>query len=80
MYQNESVSVKWVSRSASDVGCGARGGVVLVSECSAIRVLHRYGNTHGVSKMGNMGTGTVLDFNTPCTCTAVLWVCTGILQ
>ena len=29
------------------------------------RVLHRYGNTHGVFKMGNTGTNMVLDFNTP---------------
>jgi len=28
------------------------------------RVLHEYGNTRGVSKTGNTGTGTVLDFNT----------------
>ena len=31
----------------------------------AIRVLHGYGNTHSVSKMGNTGTGMVLDFGTP---------------
>jgi len=34
--RNESVSVKWVSRSAGDVGCGVRGGVVSVSGRSAI--------------------------------------------
>jgi len=30
-----------------------------------LRVLHRYGNTRSVSKMGNTGTGTVVDFGTP---------------
>ena len=41
------------------------------------RVPHGYGNTHGVSKTGNVGTGTVLYFGTPRTCTAVSWVFTG---
>ena len=44
------------------------------------RDLHRYENTHGVSKTGNAGTGTVLDFgtlHTPCTHTAVSRVFTG---
>jgi len=31
----------------------------------AARVPHGYGNTRGVSKTGNMGTGTVVDFGTP---------------
>ena len=38
------------------------------------RVPHGYSNTCGVSKTGNAGTGTVLDFGTPrtpCTHTAV---------
>jgi hypothetical protein len=30
-----------------------------------VRVSHGYGNTRGVSKTGNTGTGTVLDFGTP---------------
>jgi hypothetical protein len=29
------------------------------------RVLHRYGNTRGVSKTGNTGMGMVVDFGTP---------------
>ena len=44
------------------------------------RVPHGYGNTRGVSKTGNTGSGTVLDFATPripCTRTAVLWVFHG---
>ena len=44
------------------------------------RVPHGYGNTHGVSKMGNTGSGTVSDFGTPRTPhtrTAVLWVFHG---
>ena len=44
------------------------------------RVPHGYGNTRGVSKTGNAGTGTVLDFGTPrtpCTRTAVSRVFTG---
>ena len=44
------------------------------------RVPHRYRNTHSVSKTGNMGTGTVLDFGTLCTPhthTAVSRVFTG---
>jgi len=44
---------------------------------TAIRVPHGYGNTHGISKTGNVGTGMVLDFGTPCTCTAVSRVFTG---
>ena len=31
----------------------------------AARVPHGYGNTRGVSKTGNTGTGTVVDFGTP---------------
>ena len=48
--------------------------------CSPFRVLHGYGNTRGVSKTGNAGMGTVLDFgipHTPCTRTAVSRVFTG---
>ena len=44
------------------------------------RVPHGYGNTRGVSKTGNTGTGTVLDFGTsrtPCTRTTVSRVFTG---
>ena len=46
------------------------------------RVLHGYGNTRGVSKTGNTGTGTVLNFGTPRTPrthTAVSRVFTGIM-
>ena len=32
---------------------------------SSSLVLHRYRNTHGVSKMGNVGMGMVADFVTP---------------
>ena len=31
---------------------------------AVFRVLHGYGNIHGVSKMGNTGMATVLDFGT----------------
>ena len=44
------------------------------------RVPHGYGDTRGVSKTGNTGSGTVLDFATPripCTRTAVLRVFHG---
>ena len=46
------------------------------------RVPHGYGNTRGVSKTGNTGTGTVLNFgtpHTPRTRTAVSQVFTGIM-
>ena len=33
--------------------------------CSIHRVPHGYRKTHGFSKMGSMGTGTVVDFATP---------------
>jgi hypothetical protein len=33
--------------------------------CRISRVLHGYGFTHGASKTGTAGTGTVLDFSTP---------------
>ena len=49
-------------------------------EASTGRVPHGYGNTRGVSKMGNMGSGTVSDFGIPrilCTHTAVLRVFHG---
>ena len=38
--------------------CHTQGLVVIV------RVTHRYGETHGVPKMDNMGVGTVVDFDT----------------
>ena len=50
---------------------------------TSIRVPHGYGNTRGVSKTGNAGTGTVLDFGTPripCTRTAVLRVLHGLIM
>ena len=46
------------------------------------RVPHGYGNIRGVSKTGNTGTGTVLNFGTPRTLrtrTAVSQVFTGIM-
>ena len=58
--------------------------IILGNHCGAtlweIRVLHGYGNTCGVSKTGNAGMGTVLDFgtpHTPRTHTAVSQVFTG---
>ena len=50
---------------------GVRQGAELMT-----RVLHGYGNTRGVSKTGNTGTGTVVDFGTP-RHTAVSRVFTG---
>jgi hypothetical protein len=47
-----------------------------------IRVYQGLPKTDGVSKMGHMGSGTVLDLahcDTLCTHTAVSWVFTGIL-
>ena len=47
-----------------------------------LRVPHGYGNTRGVSKTGNTGMGTVLNFGTPRTLhtrTAVSRVFTGIM-
>ena len=44
-----------------------------------IRVLHGYGKTHGVSKTGDAGTGTVVDHGIPLPVPTVSWVCTGII-
>jgi hypothetical protein len=44
------------------------------------RACHGYGNTRGDRVTGTTGTGTVVDFGTPCTRTAVSRVCTGKLQ
>ena len=55
-------------------------GLLWDNEDDVLRVPHGYGNTRGVSKTGNAGTGTVLDFGTPrtpCTRTAVSRVFTG---
>jgi hypothetical protein len=38
-------------------------GILEVSKTSAGRVCHGYRKTHGVSKTGIIGMGTVLDFS-----------------
>lgn len=48
----------------------------------AIRVWHRYGKTHGDSKTGIVGMGTVVDFGIPwhtATCTCSITVIHGYI-